>query len=432
MPRIAIAAALAVLALAGCGGTSTEGGAPAGSPGGDVRLVAYSTPREAYEKLIDLYTSGSGEGVSFRQSYGSSGEQSRAVEAGLRADVVAFSLEPDMTRLVDEDLVAADWNSGPNKGMVTDSVVVFMVREGNPLGIDSWDDLTKEGVEVITPNPFTSGGARWNVMAGYGAQLELGKSEEQARDYLRELFANVTVQDKSARESLTTFAAGKGDVLLAYENEAIFAERAGAAVRVRRARPDDPDRESRRGDEGRVRGGQGLRRLPAHRRGAEGLRRRGLPARLEGCPRHVRLPAARRRSSRSPISAAGSRSRRSSSTARPASWPRCSASSGSRPTARASARSAPAAAAAGRRRTCVPSAGSRACTPRSRRRDRSRRRAAPATATIAPSAVPAVSQPARYAALAAPRKTTPTRFAKRGGRASSSGPSPNRGCTSSK
>ena len=227
MPRIALAAALVVLALAGCGGTATEGGAPAGSAGGDVRLVAYSTPREAYEKLIELYTAGAGEGVSFRQSYGSSGEQSRAIEAGLRADVVAFSLEPDMTRLVDEDIVGADWNSGPNKGMVTDSVVVFMVREGNPLDIDSWDDLTKDGVEVITPNPFTSGGARWNVMAGYGAQLELGKSEQQAREYLSKLFANVTVQDKSARESLTTFAAGKGDVLLAYENEAIFAQRQG-------------------------------------------------------------------------------------------------------------------------------------------------------------------------------------------------------------
>ena len=132
-----------------------------------------------------------------------------------------------MTRLVDVGIVPTDWNAGEHKGMVTDSVVVFMVRDGNPKGIKTWDDLTKAGVEVITPNPFTSGGARWNVMAGYGAQLELGKSEEQARDYLRKLFANVTVQDKSARESLTTFAAGKGDVLLAYENEAIFAQRQG-------------------------------------------------------------------------------------------------------------------------------------------------------------------------------------------------------------
>jgi sulfate/thiosulfate transport system substrate-binding protein len=224
---IAAAAALAVLALAGCGGSSTEGAAPEGAAGGNIRLVAYSTPREAYKKLIDLYRSGAGQGVSFDQSYGSSGEQSRAVEAGLRADVVAFSLEPDMTRLVESGVVAQDWNAGGHKGMVTDSIVVFIVREGNPKGIKTWDDLTKDGVEVVTPNPFTSGGARWNVMAGYGAQLEQGKTPEQAREYLKRLFANVAVQDKSARESLTTFASGKGDVLLGYENEAIFAQRQG-------------------------------------------------------------------------------------------------------------------------------------------------------------------------------------------------------------
>ena len=141
--------------------------------------------------------------------------------------MVAFSLEPDMTRLVESGVVAKDWNAGEHKGMVTDSVVVFMVRKGNPKGIKTWDDLTKDGVEVLTPNPFTSGGARWNVMAGYGAQLEQGKTPEQARDYLKALFANVVVQDKSARESLTTFASGKGDVLLGYENEAIFAQRQG-------------------------------------------------------------------------------------------------------------------------------------------------------------------------------------------------------------
>ncbi len=228
--KLAGAAVLAVLALAGCGGASSEGSAPAGAEGGNIRLVAYSTPREAYAKLIDLYRGGAGEGVSFDQSYGSSGEQSRAVEAGLRADVVAFSLEPDMTRLVESGVVAQDWNAGEHKGMVTDSVVVFIVREGNPKGIKSWDDLIKDGVEVATPNPFTSGGARWNVMAGYGAQLEQGRSPEEARQYLRALFANVTVQDKSARESLTTFASGKGDVLLGYENEAIFAKRQGQSL----------------------------------------------------------------------------------------------------------------------------------------------------------------------------------------------------------
>jgi sulfate/thiosulfate transport system substrate-binding protein len=225
--KLAGAAVLAVLALAGCGGSSSEGSAPTGAEGGNIRLVAYSTPREAYARLIELYRGGAGDGVSFDQSYGSSGEQSRAVEAGLRADVVAFSLEPDMTRLVESGVVAQDWNAGEHKGMVTDSVVVFIVREGNPMGIKSWDDLTKDGVEVVTPNPFTSGGARWNVMAGYGAQLEQGKSPEQAREYLQALFANVAVQDKSARESLTTFASGKGDVLLGYENEAIFAQRQG-------------------------------------------------------------------------------------------------------------------------------------------------------------------------------------------------------------
>ena len=227
MPRIVFAAAFAVLALTGCGGSSSNDAAATGAKGGNIRLVAYSTPREAYAKLIDLYTSGQGAGVSFDQSYGASGEQSRAVEAGLRADVVAFSLEPDMTRLVEPGIVPVDWNAGEHKGMVTDSVVVFVVRKGNPKGIKTWDDLMKDGVEVVTPNPFTSGGARWNVMAGYGAQIKQGKSPEQAREYLRSLFKNVAVQDKSARESLTTFAAGKGDVLLAYENEAIFAKRQG-------------------------------------------------------------------------------------------------------------------------------------------------------------------------------------------------------------
>src|SRR5215210_6007768 len=111
--------------------------------------------------------------------------------------------------------------------MITDSVVVWVVRKDNPLGIDSWDDLTKDGVEVVTPNPFASGGARWNVMAAYGAPLEQGKSEDEALEYLRQLFTHVPVFDKSARESLATFAGGKGDVLIAYENEAITAQQKG-------------------------------------------------------------------------------------------------------------------------------------------------------------------------------------------------------------
>jgi sulfate/thiosulfate-binding protein len=221
--------ALLLLVAAACGG-SDEAGASGGD--GTLSLVAYSTPREAYEEIIPAFQdTPAGDGLDFDQSYAASGEQSRAVEAGLEADVVAFSLEPDVTRLVDAGLVDADWNQNEHDGMVTDSVVVFAVRPGNPENILTWDDLLREGIEVITPNPFTSGGAQWNIMAAYGAQLEQGKSDEEAIAYLRELFLeHVPVQDKSARESLQTFAGGKGDVLLAYENEAIFAQQAGQAI----------------------------------------------------------------------------------------------------------------------------------------------------------------------------------------------------------
>jgi sulfate/thiosulfate-binding protein len=181
-----------------------------------------------YEELIPMFAkTPQGQGVSFDQSYASSGEQSRAVESGLPADVVAFSLEPDVTRLVDADLVSPRWAKDEHDGMVSDSVVVLAVRKGNPKGIRGWDDLVRDDVEVITPNPFTSGGARWNVMAAYGAQLRMGRSEDEAVEYLRKLFHNVPVQDKSAREALQTFAGGKGDVLIAYENEAITAQQKG-------------------------------------------------------------------------------------------------------------------------------------------------------------------------------------------------------------
>jgi sulfate/thiosulfate transport system substrate-binding protein len=210
------------LLAAGCGGSGGSGG----SGGGDkLTLVAYSTPREAYEQLIPAFQkTEAGNGVAFSQSYGSSGDQSRAIQNGLAGDVVALSLEPDMTKLVDAGLVAKDWSADEHKGMITDSVVVLVTRKGNPKNIKTWDDLVKPGVEVITPNPFTSGGARWNVMAAYGAQIEQGKSPEQAVAYLEQLFRNVPVQDKSARESLQTFIGGKGDVMLAYENEAITAQ----------------------------------------------------------------------------------------------------------------------------------------------------------------------------------------------------------------
>ena len=218
--RAKFAAALlvaAALLAGGCGG---------GSGGGDrLTLVAYSTPREAYEQLIPAFQeTQAGKGVRFSQSYGASGDQSRAVQNGLAADVVTFSLEPDMTRLVDAGLVAKGWDADRHQGMITNSVVVFVVRKGNPRNIRTWDDLVRPGVEVIEPNPFTSGGARWNIMAAYGAQLKAGRTPEQAAAYLQELFRHVPVQDKSAREAVQTFVGGKGDVLLAYENEAINAQ----------------------------------------------------------------------------------------------------------------------------------------------------------------------------------------------------------------
>ena len=202
------------------------GAATAATRSTNLTLVAYSTPRAAYAQLIPAFQSSSaGKDVTFTQSYGGSGDQSRAVLNGLDADVVAFSLQPDVQRLVKPGLVASNWNKDAYHGMVTDSVVVLSVRPGNPKHIRGWNDLTKPGLEVITPNPFISGGARWNVMAAYGAQILAGKSPDQATKYLVKLFKNVAVQDKSARESLQTFASGKGDVLIGYENEAIFAKK---------------------------------------------------------------------------------------------------------------------------------------------------------------------------------------------------------------
>jgi sulfate/thiosulfate transport system substrate-binding protein len=228
-----VVAVLALLAAACGGGASAEGdgsGSEA-AESAELSLVAYSTPQKAYEEIISAFqNTEAGQGVTFSQSYGASGDQSRAVVAGLEADYAAFSLEPDMTRLVDEGLVEDDWNSDEYKGMVTNSVVVLIVRKGNPKDIKDWDDLTKDGVEVITPNPFTSGGARWNVMAAYGAASDAGADEQAGVDYLHALFNNVSVQDESARKSLQTFTSGKGDVLLGYENEAIFAQSEGAQI----------------------------------------------------------------------------------------------------------------------------------------------------------------------------------------------------------
>jgi sulfate/thiosulfate transport system substrate-binding protein len=213
--------AAVVGSAAGCAGVAP-------SAGGDkvvLSLVAYSTPQAAYEKLIAAFQqTDAGRNVTFTQSYGASGDQSRAVAAGLKADIVAFSLDPDITRLVTAKLVDPSWNSDAYKGMITDSVAVIGTRKGNPRGIKDWDDLTKPGVQVLTPNPFVSGGAKWNILAAYGAKSNQGKDPSAGAAYLKALFANVPVQDSSARASLQTFTGGKGDAIISYENEAIFAQ----------------------------------------------------------------------------------------------------------------------------------------------------------------------------------------------------------------
>jgi sulfate transport system substrate-binding protein len=236
-----LTAAVAALALAACGGssdanTSTSGGGSASASNAAAKtaavklnLVGYSTPKKAYDALTTAFArTSAGKGVGFNQSFGASGSQSRAVDSGQPADVVAFSTAPDMTRLVDDKLVASDWDANPEKGFSSDSVVVFVVRKGNPKHISGWADLVKPGVDVITPNPATSGSARWNIMAGYGAQLKEGKSPAQALAYVRTLLTkNVSVQDSSASAALQTFTSGKGDVLLDYESDAIAAQKAG-------------------------------------------------------------------------------------------------------------------------------------------------------------------------------------------------------------
>jgi sulfate/thiosulfate-binding protein len=212
-----------VLALAACGSS--------GAGGRHLTLVAYSTPQGVFEKLTPAFQgTPEGKGVTFSQSYGPSGEQSRAVVNGLHADVVNFSLEPDVEKLVKAGLVSPTWNQNATHGFVSNSVAVIIVRRGNPKHITTWSDLVKPGVQVLTPNPFTSGGARWNVMAAYGAQLKEGKSPAQAQAYLSELFHHVVSQDSSARNSLHTFLAGRGDALIDYENEAIADQKKGAAI----------------------------------------------------------------------------------------------------------------------------------------------------------------------------------------------------------
>ena len=217
---VAVGVAAAFTGLAGAAARDTK-----------IALVAYSTPKEAFSHLIPAFqATKAGQGVSFTQSYGASGDQARSIVAGLPADVVDLSLAPDVDTLVQAGLVDKNWSKAPYNGIISDSVIVFVLRNGNPKHIKTWDDLVKPGVQVVTPNPYTSGGAKWNIMAATGGQLRAGKTPTQAISYLNTLFHHVVSQDTSARTALQTFLAGKGDVLLTYENEAILAQRANQPV----------------------------------------------------------------------------------------------------------------------------------------------------------------------------------------------------------
>jgi sulfate/thiosulfate transport system substrate-binding protein len=226
--RLVAASLTGMLALTAC---STNSSSAAGGESETIDVNAFSVMEAANEPVFeDFKATSEGEGVEFATSYGASGDQSRAVVAGADADVVHYSLESDVTRLVDEGLVADDWKDTPTQGIATSSVVVFVVRKGNPEGIKTWDDLVKPGVEIITPNPGSSGSARWNILAAWAHVTGAGGSEEEATGFLTDLLDNTIALPGSGREATTAFTDGSGDVLLSYENEAILARQSGADV----------------------------------------------------------------------------------------------------------------------------------------------------------------------------------------------------------
>lgn len=205
--------------------------ASAAAAGTNLSLVGYSTPKTVMGKIIQAWQqTPDGKDVSFSQSYGGSTDQARAVAQGLKADVVFLSTGDDVNLLVDQGLIDAKWNRQSYEGIAADTVVVFAVRDGNPKHIKGWNDLIKPGVQVVTPNPFSSGSAKWNILAAYGAQRRLGKTDKQATDYVKQLFSHVVSQDTSGRNATNTFLSGKGDVLLTYESEALAARANGQNI----------------------------------------------------------------------------------------------------------------------------------------------------------------------------------------------------------
>ena len=232
---VALSASMVMGACAGGGASDTVGAAAAAeqdATAGTVNLFAYAVPKVGYDAVIPAFqATEAGRGVEFQQSYGASGDQSRKVVAGAEADFVNFSVEPDVTRLVDAGLVAPSWNANEHNGIPFGSVVTIVVREGNPKNIQDWDDLLDDGVEVVTPNPFSSGSAKWNLLAPYATKSNGGQDVQAGLDYISALVGDhVKIQPKSGREATEAFLQGSGDALLSYENEALFIERSGEAV----------------------------------------------------------------------------------------------------------------------------------------------------------------------------------------------------------
>jgi len=229
----------AVLAAIGLG--SWFGVPPAEAASRELLLAVYSVPKEVYEQRLipafkEQWKQRTGQDLQIRTSYAASGAQARAIIGGFEADVAALSVEGDVDQISKAGLITHDWRAVPGKGYVTASVVAFGVRKGNPKGVKAWEDLAKPGVEVLYPNPKTSGGAMWDVIAIYGAGLKRGEPkqppESRAASLLKGIQKNVKVMDKSGRESVTTFERGMGDVIITYENELLPRVKAGRPIDV--------------------------------------------------------------------------------------------------------------------------------------------------------------------------------------------------------
>jgi sulfate/thiosulfate transport system substrate-binding protein len=227
LATLAIAATLVPAVLTGCAASSGSS-----SDKNSLSIVGFSVLKTANEPVIAAFQkTDAGKDVSFTTSYGASGDQSRAVAGGLHADEVHLSLEPDVASLVEAGKVPASWDQTPTQGILTDSEVVFLVRKGNPLGIKTWDDLVKPGVKIVTPNPESSGSAKWNILAAWAHAAEApGGSDAKAKAFVTKLLHNAVALPASGSDALSTFLAGNGDVLLAYENDSIEARAAGDDV----------------------------------------------------------------------------------------------------------------------------------------------------------------------------------------------------------